>query len=138
MRSFPAIVSIIAVSLVAVGCGGGKKQAAMPPELPALAAQFKAAPAGEAKIQLAKKIMTLLPTCTRQGADGNMAMIDLGNPTYVLKVPELHALLGTPAEADPNGESCAYDLGKGEKANFYLLIELYSGYVSSARIDVGK
>jgi hypothetical protein len=137
MRIFAAVVPVIVLSLIAAGCSE-KKKGTMPPELPALAAQFKAAPGGDAKIQLAKKIMTLLPTCTRQGGDANMAVIDLSNPTYVLKAQEIYALLGNPLEADPNGESCVYDLGKGEKANFYLLVELYSGYVSSARIDAGK
>lgn len=137
MKRIIVFTSVLLAAFVLVGCGG-KKKAAMPAELPALAAEFKGMAGGEAKIELGKKIRSLLPTCTRQEPGSNMATIDYDNPTYVLKVPELHALLGAPAESDPNGEYYSYDLGKGEKTTFYLLVEIYDDYVSSARIDVGK
>ncbi len=137
MKRIIVVTSLVLAASFMFGCGG-KKGSAMPAELPALAAEFKGMAGGPAKIELGKKIMGLLPTCTRQAPGSNMAMIDYDNPTYVLRIPDLYALLGTPAEADPNGEFCSYDLGKNDKANYYLLVEIYDDYVSSARIDVGK
>lgn len=127
---------LLAAVLVFAGCSGGKKQAAIPAELAALAQQFKSAEPGNAKIEIAKKLQPVLPTCMRQSASGGLAKIEYDNPTYMLRLPELYALLGQPAEATE--QFVSYDLGKGEKANFYLLIELYDDYVSAARIDVGK
>jgi len=138
MKKCIVLVLVALASVALVGCGGKNKQAAMPAQLPELAAKFKAAAEGEAKIELGKQIKELLPTCTRGGADGGLAVIDYDNPTYMLKLPELYALLGMPSEADPGGQYCAYNLGKDDKTSYYLLVELYSDYVSSARIDAGK
>lgn len=125
---------VLAVCAVLSGCSKGK--GVMPQELPALAGQFKQAPAGTEKIELAKKIQPLLPTCMRTGPDGSMAVIEYDKPTYFLRLPELYQLLGTPAEQ--TDEYCAYDLGTGEKASYYLLLDVYDDYISAARIDVGK
>jgi hypothetical protein len=133
MKSFYVFLAVI---FMFSGCSGEKKQAAIPAELAALAQQFKSAEPGAAKLAIAKKLQPVLPTCMRQSASGDLAKIDYGNPTYVLKLPELYALLGQPAEA--TDQFVSYDLGRGEKANFFLLIEIYDDYVSAARIDVGK
>lgn len=127
---------LLAALVMFSGCSGRKK-AVMPAELGALAAQFKSAEPGSAKIEIAKKMQPVLPTCMRESAGGGLAKIEYDNPTYLLKLPELYALLGQPAEA--TDQFVSYDLGKGEKdASFYLLIEVYDDYVSAARIDVGK
>ena len=135
MKHIAIIFSLVLAVGVLVGCSG-KEKGSMPPELPALAGQFKSAAGGPDKIELGKKIMKLMPTCMRAGADGGLAIIDYNDPTYVLKITDLYVLLGQPAETGP--DFCAYDLGKGEKASFFLLINFFDDYVSSARIDVGK
>jgi hypothetical protein len=135
MKHIAIIFSVVLAVGVLVGCSK-KEKAVMPPELTALAEQFKSAPGGEAKIVLGKQIVKLLPTCMREAPDGGFAQIDNTNPTYVLQVPALYALLGQPGEVEP--DLCAYDLGRSEKAGYFLLIRFFDGYVSAAQIDVGK
>lgn len=128
---------LLAAVLMFSGCSGKGKQSAVPAELGSLAQQFKTSEPGSARIAIAKKMQSVLPTCMRQSAAGGLAKIEYDNPTYFLRLPELYALLGQPAEA--TDQYVSYELGKGEKdATFYLLIELYDDYVSAARIDVGK
>ena len=103
------LFSVLVVATLMSGCGG-KNKGTMPPEFTPLAQEFKSMAEGDAKIELGKKIMTLLPTCTRPGADGGLATRDWSNPTYVLKIPELKALLGQPAENTPDFVS--YKLGE--------------------------
>jgi len=134
MKKCAMVLSIMMIAVLVSGCGN--KKAVMPQELPALAREFKGMQGGPAKIELAKKIQTLLPTCMRIGSDGQLAKNDVGNPTYVLKLPELFSLLGQPAES--GADFCAYNLGKGEKAEFFLLVNIYDDYVSSVSIDAGK
>lgn len=150
MRSLNILFSVLTAAALFSGCGG-KKTGTMPPELTPLAQQFKTMADGDAKIEQGKKIMTLLPTCTRPGENGSLATIDFSNPTYVLKVGELQSLLGQPAEVTQ--DFISYKLGektpvKDEKrdgkhakmkpATLYLLVEIYDDYVSSVRIDAGK
>jgi hypothetical protein len=135
MKQLGLFISILFVAAMLAGCSS-KDKAAMPPELASLAQEFKTTACGAAKIELGKKIMPLLPTCTRAGANAGLAVIDFANPTYVLTVPELSALLGQPQETGV--DFVAYDLGKGEKVSYYLYIELYDDYVSLCRLDAGK
>lgn len=147
MKQLSVLLSLAIAATILVGCGG-KNKVTMPPELAPLAQEFKAMQPGAAKIELGKKLRTLLPTCTRPGANGQLATIDYDNPTYMLKLQDLYALLGQPSETTP--DFVTYELGdkeaaKNEKidgkgagkkvATLYLLIDVYDDYVSSARID---
>jgi len=130
-------VMLVMVAVMVVVSGCAKKQVStVPPALATLAQQFRQA-SPENRIELGKKIKDVLPTCMSQ-ASGNMATVDVANPSYKLFFNDVIALLGEPSERNAAEGYIAYDLGRDAKAKWFLMVEFNGDYVTAGRIDVAN
>jgi hypothetical protein len=130
-----------------VGCAHAAPTS-RPPQLDALAAQFKAAPATN-RLDVARKIVKFIPACRVTYAngwfmhllsfDGDEA-IDLNHPSYQLPRNDLIAALGPPDHVRTITMSDRWDylswhVGRDRRQDEYgLYIQCYNGRVVSGYI----
>jgi hypothetical protein len=135
IQNISVIMTMASLLVFVSGCSG-KQASTIPPALAALAQQFRQA-SPENRVELGKKIKDALPTCMSQAA-GNMATVDIANPSYKLFFNDVIALLGEPSERNAAEGYVVYDLGRDAKAKWFLMVEFNGDYVTAGRIDVAN
>lgn len=127
-----AICTPLIIAMFYCDCLCSQAQQGRPPALESVAAAFRSAAVSN-RVEEARDLLKILPTCPVISTSGTLRGVDLSKPSYVLTDQDVTNLCGIPSRVErrrDGGNGYTYWLGKSDQfGTWYMAIETVNGKV---------